>query len=307
MNKDLLTFIKELSLNDKKSLMGKACKITEENGELSRAILPFESADGTHHRFVEKNKILEECMDIILAAISIPYSLGYTNEDIEDMILKKATKWQGIQAKEGRMKFPVPFELHVTINQPDDIEAFKEDCKAINVKPIILDLEHDFETVMTDVMTSSVIVGTNTDAYNKVNEIGEYLTGKGYNVVRLKMETVPYHPMAPSILDVNPVMPEGCYFESHIGVLITSDRKEALSNLAKEYGAHMSRNYFKKNIDGSFVNMLTLRREDTYEEFLEILTSMKQDLTRDGFTFEKEVVEFALWDTKISHDSKWIK
>ena len=60
MNKELLDYIQELSKRDKKSLTSKALKVSEEQGELAKAILPFESAYACRHRFVDKYKILEE-------------------------------------------------------------------------------------------------------------------------------------------------------------------------------------------------------------------------------------------------------
>ena len=60
MNKDLEQYIKKLSLNDKKTLSQKCGKVTEENGELSGAILAYESASGFQDKIVGKDSILEE-------------------------------------------------------------------------------------------------------------------------------------------------------------------------------------------------------------------------------------------------------
>ena len=308
MNSEILDFVKVLSLNDKKSLIAKATKITEENGELARLVLPYESAAGTHHRFVEKSELLEECVDVILAALSIPYELGFTNADIESMMWRKATKWQGIQAKEEPITSSnIPFELHVTVTNPGDVEKFKSDCTSIGVKAIVIDLEHDFETVMTDVMTSSVVYGTNSTAYAKINVLSDQLTDLGYDVIRKKIETVPWHPKAPTNKFNNTTMPEGCYFESHIGVLISSKEKEELSKIAKSHNAHLSKNFFKKTDSGKYVNMITLRNySDTFEMFDIQLNELKVDLISNGFTFDKEVVEFSLWDSKVHHDATWL-
>jgi hypothetical protein len=54
INPDLIEFIKTLSLNDKKTLTQKALKTSEEVGELAKAVLPFEGAAGTLHRFHRK-------------------------------------------------------------------------------------------------------------------------------------------------------------------------------------------------------------------------------------------------------------
>ncbi len=83
MNAELLNYIRSLSLKDTKTLSQKALKTTEEVGELAKAILPFDGAHGTNHRFVNKENITEECVDVILCALSIAYSLGSTDSSLE--------------------------------------------------------------------------------------------------------------------------------------------------------------------------------------------------------------------------------
>lgn len=75
MQTQLLDYIKKLSLDDKKTLSQKALKVAEESGELAKVVLPFDNAAGTIHRFIEKGKILEESVDVILTAISIAWML----------------------------------------------------------------------------------------------------------------------------------------------------------------------------------------------------------------------------------------
>jgi len=113
---NLNNYIKSLSIKDKKTLSQKALKTCEEVGELAKAILPFDSAPGTNHRFIDREKILEEIADVYLSTISIAHSLNYTDEEIGDMIQKKAMKWQEIQSKEENASFPLPFEIHITVD-----------------------------------------------------------------------------------------------------------------------------------------------------------------------------------------------
>jgi NTP pyrophosphatase (non-canonical NTP hydrolase) len=115
MNKDVLDYIQTLSLRDKKNLAEKALKVSEESGELSKAVLPYVSAYATNHRFVDKYKILEEVADTILASISIAYDLGFTHEDIESVIDQKSRYWQSLQDREDAAQFPLPYEIHITV------------------------------------------------------------------------------------------------------------------------------------------------------------------------------------------------
>jgi len=307
-------YIRALSLRDKKTLSQKALKTCEEIGELAKVILPFDSAAGTNHRFIDREKILEEIADVYLTNISIAYSLNFSDEEIDDMISKKAIKWDKMQSIEMQSEFPLPFEIHVTIRPLDNdnfIEIFKENCRYLQVKPIVLELKLD-NGYLEDVMTSSKHYGTNRSAYDECLRISNGLKGFGYNVVREKIETVPWHVSAP-LIEGN--YKEGCYFESHIGVSILEEEKNNLEEFVDNLdssglggSAKLSQNFFKKSIDGSrFINMLTYRNEKCiYTKFDEEVNLIKNSLIENGFKFEKVEIEYAIYDSNIKHDKLWI-
>ena len=320
-------YIKDLSIKDKKTLSQKTLKLVEEVGELARVILPYDSAHGTNHRFTDRDAILEELVDVYLTNISISHSLGFTDEEFNDMLVKKTEKWGSLQAKEEEATFPLPFEIHITVdgdkskreNFHFDIDEFKEDCSLVGVKPILIDLEINDGSIMKDVMTSSKFFGDNRTAYEESERIVKELKDRGYNVVRNKIESVPWHPAAPVISTGNEI-PNGCYFESHIGVTINPDQKEDLETFIRSTltnghlielsgTAKLSQNFFKKSNDGSrFVNMLTYRSNMCGRPLFEAeVKGIQHLLKEEGFYFEKVEVEYAVYDTNVTHDSKWIK
>ena len=125
--------------------------------------------------------------------------------------------------------------------------------------------------------------------------------------IREKIETFPFHPAAPRLKQKNPKMPEGCYFESHISVILHQDEKEFLKEIAENNKGHLSRNFFKKIDEHRYVNMITIREyQGTFEGFKQKVENMKNQLNEFGFKYEKEIVEFAIYDTKVSHDYKWL-
>jgi hypothetical protein len=308
MNKDLLELIKHLSLQDKKTLSQKALKTAEESGELAKVVLPFDNAPGTLHRFVDKQSILEEAVDTCLSALSVAYDLGFNDTDIEDMMLYKSKKWATLQKGESLDTNKIPFEIHITVKDVDK-EHFRAVCKAWDIKPIILDLQNnDGKTVFEDVMTSSVFIGSNVGAYNEMERIAQLLHDEDCQVVRKKIETVPWHPAAPS--EKNDMdMPDDCYFECHIGILIERENDLGwVSYVAKRWDAHFSRNAFKKYDDGSYTIMLTHRVSYymTAEKFQEDVARIKGELENHDLKVDKTIVEFSIYDTKVSHDNSWI-
>ena len=312
MSKFLDDFIKDLSVKDEKTLSQKTLKLVEEVGELAKVILPFDSAHGTSYRFTDKEKILEELVDVHLTNISILHSLGFSEDEFNDMLNKKSRKWSELQLKESTTTFP--FEIHVTvdINSVANLDAFKSDCLKVGVKPIVLDLELK-DGILKDVMTSSKHFGDNRSSYNESVRIATELFDLGYNVVRKKIETVPWHPNAPSIKDGK--IPNGCYFESHIGVTIEPSEKDRLSEFVDllnnnflNGSCKLSQNFFKKSKDGGrFVNMLTYRDDKTCtNDFQNDVERIKYLLKSSSFEFEKVEIEYAIYDTNVNHDAKWI-
>jgi NTP pyrophosphatase (non-canonical NTP hydrolase) len=320
LNKELLDFIKHLTDNDEKTLSQKALKAAEEVGELAKCVLPYDNAAGTTHRFVAKSKILEEVSDTLLTVLSVAYDLGFSDEDIEQMVNHKTKKWADLQAREGRVKYPIPYEIHVTVEFEDEWKGkeknvlgnFKKACNELKVKPILLDLHLEDGAVIKDLMTSSTFMGDNRGAFQEMKRISDGLSdsvkGTGiWNVVREKIETIPWHPAAPSKKHEQPTMPPNCYFECHFNVITPVSRLEELDRLAKYLHFHKSRNIFKKITDDIVTTMVTHRRyASPYEDVRHDIDSFKKKFEDSGFEIEKEIVEFSIYDTKVSHDAAWI-
>ena len=201
------------------------------------------------------------------------------------------------------------YEIHVTVKcSKFEIERFQNICKLIGVKPIVIELEKGSDVVMQDVMTSSKIeANTVGEAINASKDIANKLQFHRFSVVRRKVETMPDHPLAPQ--SPSDKMPANCYFESHIQVIVErSGQRELLEHIAKGSGAHKSRNAFKKHLDGSYIQMLTLRDYNTDRvSFVERVAELRASLEFSGFALGKMEIEFAIFDTNVRHDSKWIR
>lgn len=316
MNQKLLDYIRHLSKQDRKSLVEKTLKTAEEVGELAKVTLPYASAYATNHRFVAKERILEEAVDTILCALSVAYDLDFTDEEVESMMKLKSEKWAYLQQGEADLKYPLPFEIHITVapnGQSEwSVDYFKDVCKEIGVKPIMLDLQNQ-TTIIKDVMTSSTHFGNNASAYNTAQDLAFHIRGHGFEVARVKIETVPWHPASPKRLTEK--MPPDCYFEAHIPVVHNSDLTDALHakvqtwNKNKVVPIHLSRNAFKKHEDGTITTMITYRTETLIQSSFEHNVNEVVEYfggKQYNWVIGKVHKEFSIYDTKKSHDAAWL-
>lgn len=304
LDKNTLELIKQLSIEDTKTLEQKGLKVAEEVGELAKKLLPYTNAFATNHRFITKTQILEELSDVTLCVLSILYDMNFSPEEFQSMIHHKALKWAELQENEKSVGYPLPYEIHITVHEAD-IDQFKQTCKSLGVKPVLLDL-HTNQRIIKDSMTSSVFMGDDSTVMQELIRISSGLMYAGFNVVREKIETVPWHPAAPK--KSNPVtMPKDCYFETHFGVITKTTELIKLAELAKSLDCHMSRNVFKRHDDDTVTIMLTHRRYNGMrEEFDQIVTQTKELLISNGYHVDKLITEFSIYDTKVSHDSEWL-
>lgn len=215
----------------------------------------------------------------------------------------------------------LPYEIHITVTpsvaeQTSDVEHFKGVCTSLNVKPIILDLELQSGKIQKDVMTSSKHHGTDETVFQEVERIAKGLEEHNYQVVRKKIETVPWHPRSPKKKDGVVQMPPGCYFEAHIPVIVLPFHIPVLRDCASilsedpRYKIHISSNVFSKQIDGTVTIMLTYRTAtECQEDFEYYVMYISQRISVDSspWKVEKVIKEFSIYDTNISHDANWLK
>ena len=308
MNRDLLELIRQLSDRDFKSLPEKGLKAAEEVGELAAAILPYVSAHSTMHKFVGREGILDGVADVIICALSVAYSVGATDNEVEAWIENKSLFWAEIQKKVLKISDKLPFEVHITV-KTNEIERFREACRTLAVKAVVLDIQNTSgNTITHDVMTSSkFLAATNREAHDQMERVATGLAGMGFLVTRKKIETAPWHPAAPSA-EFGGTMPPWCYFESHFNIIVPESRLEELQAEAARLSCHLSRNVLKKLDDGLVQVMMTSRFYDgTREDFATNVALIKSRLAYGGYKMEKEVVEFSLYDSRVSHDAEWLK
>ncbi len=200
-----------------------------------------------------------------------------------------------------------PYEIHITTTISDvEVGGFVNLCNVIGVKPIILELPN---VSTQEVMTKSVVtVPTVEQAIDVANTQAAQLTGRGFAVARVKIETVPTHPQAPSATN-RMVLKPGAHFETHYKILIASSATDlAIDELTAEFNLHKSKNVLKRFDDGTYHQMVTDRDYNTTSErFIERTSTITKRMSDRGLALVKRpIVEFSIYDTKPHHDSQWL-
>lgn len=86
--------IKQLSMENEKSLEQIALKLTEESGEVAQALLSHLKASGSEYKGMTSDDVKEECVDVIIVALSLFYKLGGENEEFQKTFETKVDKWK---------------------------------------------------------------------------------------------------------------------------------------------------------------------------------------------------------------------
>lgn len=202
------------------------------------------------------------------------------------------------------------YEIHVTV-RTKEVERFQEVCTKIGVKPIILDLQKKSGDVLCDVMTSSTITTDDRTLFTAKKHmywVADQIARDGCEVIRCKIETVPWHPEAPSEHNGKRHFP-GSHFEAHLGVIIKSENDlSVLKGFSERHSLHLSKNVFKRFDDGSYCQMATYRSYTMVKEDFELnIEEIVNALKSAGLTFEKlPKIEFAIYDSAANHDNAWL-
>lgn len=227
------------------------------------------------------------------------------DQGMEDARAEACASCKGCVIADATPSGPVPYEIHVTVEEAE-VDSFRGACASIGVKPLFLALQLASGGTVRDVMTSSVHRGDDLSARAEASRIAERLASAGFKVARTKIETVPWHPEAPSWERREHSSP-GRYFEAHLAVTCRPCDRSFLASLAAENGLHLSKNVLKDTGDGAGIVMATARSyETTHEDFREMAERCREAITGAGFSVEKLIVEYAIYDDREVMDDAWI-
>lgn len=93
----MLNTINELTKLDKKTLVERALKLTEEVGEVAESVLSYTNACGCGYKDKNKDDVIEECVDAIIVSLSIISQANDNNipeDKIKSIFNEKLGKWK---------------------------------------------------------------------------------------------------------------------------------------------------------------------------------------------------------------------
>lgn len=206
----------------------------------------------------------------------------------------------------------LPYEFHVTVEATEtNTEAFRREADELGVKAIVLDLGINHGNELSDYMTSSTsMLETDEEAFSEMYRISFGLMREGFNVIRNKIETAPWHPNAPQT--EGEIIPDGPYFEAHLAVACPPEAvpelRAGVQGAADRVPMHLSRNAFKPVEAGKLTIMATLRDyEACYSKFSADVQTAQDILSELGFELKKPpITEFALYDSNTDQDNVWM-
>jgi hypothetical protein len=196
-----------------------------------------------------------------------------------------------------------PHELHVTVDAKDtDPEQFREVCKDLDIKAHIISNELPNSEPILDYLTGSEYRGSSGQAYIELGRIASGLKESGFNVVREKIETEPWHPNSPKTnLDR---LAEGTYFECHF-TLPDLPTVHRITHLKWGDVPFLISTTEKKRQSGLL--FATMRHYiSTAGEFVKNTAGIYAALSEQIDNIPEPTVEYSLYDSNPDHDTVWV-
>jgi hypothetical protein len=204
--------------------------------------------------------------------------------------------------EQGALNFYGPHELHVTANpESTDRQQFLEACGKLGIKAHVIYNEIPYGEASVDYLTGSQYECTSTQSFEELQRVANGLRLAGIEVVREKIETTPWHPMAPKLSGSKQL--EGSYFESHFTV---SDKLRDLGNKGVSFRGTPLLISTTEHKRSQRLLFATLRHyKSTSEEFCQTVTALHAQL-QEQLTVSFPTVEYALYDSNPAHDKTWV-
>lgn len=200
------------------------------------------------------------------------------------------------------------FEAHITI-KADNLairEKFNLLCQNLNVKCVFIELPQGLTS--SQPMTASYHHGTFQDVVQQINQIAQSIINENFEITRIKIEAMVNNQDIP-ISDIEArKLSKSNYFEFHIKAILPDlESVPVLRKYCFKHDAHLSKNTFKKLIDGKQERFITMRvygvgYKSAQTQFDNLITLLKYK----GFKLSQQQREYTVYDSNLKLDAGWI-
>ena len=200
------------------------------------------------------------------------------------------------------------FEAHITVKavNAELKRKFCLLCQKLAVKCVFIELPQG--VTRSQMMTASYHHGAFKDVLQKINQIAEKIVNADFEVTRIKIEAMVSNQDIP-IFDIEAQkLPKSNYFEFHVeAILSASENLEVLKKYCLQHNAHLSKNAFKKLIDGKHERFITMRIYGLgYKSAQTRFDNLILYLKSKGFKLSQQQREYTVYDTNLNLDNGWI-
>jgi hypothetical protein len=197
------------------------------------------------------------------------------------------------------------FEVHLTL-EPCEARrpALQEFCVQRSWKLLHIELSRGAHP--SQPMVTYRTKGQQHRVLDQARRTAEKLGNAGFQVVRVKLEAIPFALGVPQS-DDDPHQPGG-YFEHHVKLLMDGpDAPRKLLEIVERRGAHLSRNVFKHREDRWHERFVTLRNSGVgYQSARAELNELLEDLRQAGYVWLRAESEYCMFDSNMDLDLGWL-
>ena len=156
-------------------------------------------------------------------------------------------------------------------------------------------------------MTASYHHGTFKDVLQQINQIADKIISADFEVTRIKIEAMVSNQDIPMSDIKAQKLSKSNYFEFHVkAILSASENLEALKKYCLQHNAHLSKNAFKKLIDGKQERFITMRVYGLgYKSAQTRFDNLILYLKSKGFKLSQQQREYTVFDSNLNLDAGW--
>jgi hypothetical protein len=133
-------------------------------------------------------------------------------------------------------------EIHITVAPPPGATQgdFLAMARSTGIAAHVMELILPSDESMVEYITAVPAMCGDREAVRRLIRHGDNLAAIGWDPVRVKIESVPWHPAAPQLVNETPS--PGHYWESHIPLWLDMDLIDELGGVVRQMGGYLSIN-----------------------------------------------------------------